>query len=150
MDPCKAKAASARLLAELRSGLQPPAKLPNPQITPGVVNPNVRQGTIKQTICHPGWADGKRPPTRYTSETKLKQMKQYGEKGPQSDYEEDYLFPLSLGGAARNPKNLWPEPQAQTRESNPRERVLRSRVCRGKISLAKARAIIRKYKFAHG
>ena len=93
MDPCKAKAASARLLAELRSGLQPPAKLPKPQITPGVVNPNVRQGTIKQTICHPGWADRKRPPTRYTSETKLKQMKQYGEKGPQSDYEEDYLFP---------------------------------------------------------
>jgi hypothetical protein len=150
MDPCDAKAASTKLLTELRLDIQTPTKLPNPQITPGVVNPNVRQETIRETICHAGWADAERPPTRYTSELKLEQMKQYGDKGPPSDYEEDYLFPLSLGGAARNPKNLWPEPQAQTRESNPLEQSLRSRVCRQKITLAKARAVIRQYKFVHG
>jgi hypothetical protein len=36
----------------------------------------------------------------------LKQMKQYGEKGSRTAYEEDHLIPLKLGGAPRNLKNL--------------------------------------------
>jgi hypothetical protein len=67
-----------------------------------------------------------------------------------SAYEEDHLIPLELGGAPRNPKNLWPEPRAQAAKSDPLETKLKRRVCRASIRLATARAAIRKYKNKNG
>jgi hypothetical protein len=77
-------------------------------------------------------------------------MPLYGETGPPSAYEEDHLIPLELGGAPRNPKNLWPEPRAQSRKSHPLETRLKRKVCRRQLTLASARLAIRKYKFTHG
>jgi hypothetical protein len=33
---------------------------------PGVINPNVTQSNIAQTICRPGWTATVRPPEAYT------------------------------------------------------------------------------------
>jgi len=33
----------------------------------------------------------------------------YSDRSP-SHYQEDHLVPLELGGAPRDPRNLWPEP----------------------------------------
>jgi hypothetical protein len=74
----------------------------------------------------------------------------YGETGSPSDYEEDHLIPLELGGAPKNPENLWPEPHAQSKKSDPLETQLKRKVCKGLMKLAKARATNPAFKFAHG
>jgi hypothetical protein len=127
-----------------------PLVLPRRAITPGIFNRVVRQATIGQTICVSGWTKTVRPPTSYTNKLKLKQMEQYGETGLPSDYEEDHLIPLELGGAPRDPRNLWPEPHAQSRHSDPLESKLKRSVCHGAITLTKARAAIRRFKLVHG
>jgi hypothetical protein len=128
----------------------PSVILPNPAITPGVLNPKVRQATIKKTICKSGWTKKIRPPVSYTNALKIKQMVLYEETGSPADYEEDHFIPLELGGAPRNPKNLWPEPHSQSKLSDPLETKLKRQVCKGLIKLAKAPAAIRLFKNTHG
>ena len=77
-------------------------------------------------------------------------MKQYGEVGNPRAYEEDHMIPIELGGAPRNPKNLWPEPRAQSKRSDPLEGTLRRNVCAGTLTLAAARKRIVTYKRTHG
>jgi hypothetical protein len=124
--------------------------LPNPKITPGVLNPKVRQATIRKTICKSGWTKTIRPPVSYTNALKIQQMVLYAESGSPSGYEEDHYIPLELGGAPKNPKNLWPEPHSQSKLSDPLETQLKRQVCKGTITLAKSRAQIRSYKFTNG
>jgi hypothetical protein len=74
----------------------------------------------------------------------------YGETGSPSGYEEDHYIPLELGGAPKNPKNLWPEPHSQSKLSDPLETKLKRQVCKGLIKPAKARAAIRLFKNTQG
>jgi len=83
--------------------------LPDPKLTPGVINPNVTQANIYETICKTGWTKTIRPPASYTNRLKLKQMQEQNLPGNPKDYEEDHLISLELGGNPTNPKNLWPE-----------------------------------------
>jgi hypothetical protein len=124
--------------------------LPITSITPGALNPTVRQGTIRKTICKAGWTAKVRPPVSCTNALKIKQMPLYELGGSPSLYEEDHLIPLELGGAPRNPKNLWPEPRKQAKKSDPLETKLKRQVCRGTMTLAAARAAIREFKFSNG
>lgn len=58
-----------------------------------------------------------------------------------SDYEEDHLISLELGGSPTSPANLWPEPHAGTYGSFQKDKVenyLHAQVCAGKLSLASA------------
>jgi hypothetical protein len=128
----------------------PSVILPDPKITPGALNPKVRQSTIKKTICKSGWTKTIRPPVSYTNALKIQQMILYEETGSPSEYEEDHFIPLELGGAPKNPKNLWPEPRSQSKLSDPLETKLKRQVCKGLIKLAKARAQIRAFKFVYG
>jgi hypothetical protein len=104
--------------------------------TPGVVNPDVRQETIGQTICVRGWTRTVRPPTDYTSELKVRQMEEYGLTGSPSRYQEDHLISLELGGHPTDPRNLWPEPRPHAEQVDKVENQLNRLVCSGKISLA--------------
>jgi hypothetical protein len=124
--------------------------LPDPKITPGRLNPSVRQSTIKRTICKSGWTETIRPPVSYTNALKIQQMVLYEETGPPSEYEEDHFIPLELGGAPRNPENLWPEPHSQSKLSDPLETQLKRKVCRHLMTLKKARATIRLFKDTQG
>jgi len=54
--------------------------------TPGVLNPDVTQVNITSTICKHGWTRTIRPPTSYTNELKLRQMREYGVSGSPSEY----------------------------------------------------------------
>jgi hypothetical protein len=129
---------------------QPSVILPDKKRTPGALNPRVRQSTIRKTICKSGWTTKIRPPVSYTNALKIKQMVLYEETGSPSEYEEDHFIPLELGGAPRNPKNLWPEPRSQSKLSDPLENTLKRKVCRGLLQLAKARAAIRLFKNTQG
>jgi VCBS repeat protein len=124
--------------------------LPSPTLTPGRLNPAVKQSTIKTTICKVSWIATVRPPASYTNALKVQQMAQYHETGPPSTYEEDHFIPLELGGAPRDPKNLWPEPRSQSTRSDPLEMALKRKVCRGLVTLATARRRIATFKRAKG
>src|SRR6185437_10688071 len=87
-----------------------PAILADPVRTPGVLNPGVTQANIRSTICRHGWTATIRPPVDYTNALKRRQMRQYGETGSLSDFQEDHLISLELGGNPTDPRNLWPEP----------------------------------------
>jgi hypothetical protein len=129
---------------------QPSVILPDKKRTPGALNPRVRQSTIKKTICKSRWTTKIRPPVAFTNALKIKQMVLYEETGLPSEYEEDHFIPLELGGAPRNPKNLWPEPRSQSKLSDPLENKLKRKVCKGLLQLAKARAAIRLFKNTQG
>jgi hypothetical protein len=89
--------------------------LPNPRITPGAINPNVTADTLADTICMSGWTATIRPPSAYTGAIKRAQIIEYGytDREPKH-YQEDHLVPLELGGAPRDPRNLWPQPLVAT------------------------------------
>jgi hypothetical protein len=106
--------------------------------TPGVLNPDVTQGNINSTICLHGWTKTIRPPTSYTNALKQKQMREYGIGGSPSDYQEDHLISLELGGHPTDPRNLWPEPYPRASEVDSIENDLNARVCSGDLSLESA------------
>jgi hypothetical protein len=126
--------------------------LPNPRLTPGAVNTAVTPDTIAMTICTSGWTATVRPPSAYTSALKLVQIVEYGyaDKSP-SHYQEDHLVPLELGGAPRDPRNLWPEPNTATLvdgtavgsdRKDDLENFLHGRVCGGTMALRDAQRLI--------
>jgi hypothetical protein len=107
--------------------------------TPGVLNPDVTQHTIRTTICVRGWTRTIRPPTDYTSRLKIEQLRAYGLRGPPSAYQEDHLISLELGGHPTDPRNLWPEPYPRAADVDKIENELNDAVCSGKLTLAEAR-----------
>lgn len=117
--------------------------LPDPVCTPGTTNPDVTQATIATTICVPGWTRTIRPPSSYTTPLKRAQMAAYGYIDDIATHEEDHLIPLELGGATRDPLNLWPEPDASPNPKDHREAQLKRLVCAGTVTLAAAQDAIR-------
>lgn len=112
---------------------------------PGTYNPDVTQSSIGSTICVSGWTANVRPPTSYTNTLKAQGIIDYG-YASMSDYEEDHLVPLELGGSPRDPANLWPEPHYGSKTSYTKDGVetkLKNAVCSGRITLAAARTAIR-------
>ena len=103
-----------------------------------VLNRDVTQENIKQTICVPGWTRTVRPAVEYTNALKVKQMRAYHELGSPSDYQEDHLISLELGGNPTDPRNLWPEPYPRAAAVDQIENDLNAKVCNGALSLAEA------------
>ncbi|WP_393072210.1 hypothetical protein [Streptomyces sp. LN704] len=121
--------------------------LPDSSCTPGSYNPDVTQSNIHSTICVSGWTDTVRPSTSYTNPLKAQGIIDYGYSDTNmSDYEEDHLVPLELGGAPRDPGNLWPEPHYGTKTAYTKdgtETKLKNAVCNGTITLSAARSAIK-------
>ena len=107
-------------------------------LTPGVLNPAVTQATVASTICRSGWTRTIRPPVDFTNALKLRQLRQYGMRGPPSAYQEDHLISLELGGNPDDPRNLWPEPYPRASAVDQIENDLNHRVCTGSLTLAEA------------
>lgn len=122
--------------------------LPDPSCQPGATNPDVTQSTIGSTVCVSGWTSTVRPPTSYTNPLKVQQIAEYGYSDTSTaDYEEDHLIPLELGGAPRDPQNLWPEPRYEvggstSADKDAVENALKKKVCAGTMTLAAARNIM--------
>jgi hypothetical protein len=98
----------------------------------------VTQRNINSTICVHGWTKTIRPPTSYTNALKEKQMREYGVGGSTSDYQEDHLISLELGGHPTDPRNLWPEPYPRASAVDSIENDLNSKVCSGELTLESA------------
>ena len=106
------------------------------------LNPDVRQETIQQTICVPGYAASVRPPTSYTNGVKAKLLREAGRLPTAApDYELDHRVPLALGGHPRNLKNLELQPwegEDGAKKKDRLERKLQSLVCAEKVALRDA------------
>jgi hypothetical protein len=107
-------------------------------LTPGVLNPDVTQATIRSTVCRPGWTRTVRPPVSYTNALKARGLRQYGLRGPPSAFQEDHMISLELGGNPTDARNLWPEPYPRASAVDKLENELNHRVCAGSLSLAQA------------
>ncbi|MGA2968126.1 MAG: hypothetical protein ABSD69_03090 [Candidatus Levyibacteriota bacterium] len=130
---------SARCHAINVNPSDPQAFLPDPNCTPGTIDPSVTQDNLFTTICHAGYTQTVRPPVSYTNTLKKQQIADYGyQDTSMKDYEEDHFISLELGGNPTDPKNLWPEPHPSTNEKDTVENYLHSQVCSGKLTLAKA------------
>jgi len=124
--------------------------LPNAKVTPGAINPAVNQGNINQNICRANWTGTVRPPVPYTNKLKATQMASIYKSlvatfgAAPSNYEEDHLISLQLGGSPTDPKNLWPEPYAgnNAHRKDVIETKLKTLICSGKITLADAQKAI--------
>lgn len=119
--------------------------LPDRSVTPGAVNRHVSQANLQSTICRSGYSQNVRPPSSYTTALKVKQLNAgYTDHGDEtaSDYEEDHLVSLELGGNPKSVKNLWPEPigspvgGADTKDTL--ENKLHELVCNGELNLRQA------------
>jgi hypothetical protein len=126
------------------------AVVADPVRTPGMLNPDVTQATIGDTICKRGWTRTIRPPTAYTDVLKRKQMRAYGFAGPASGYQEDHLISLELGGHPTDPRNLWPEPYPRAARVDTIENELNAQVCSGALSLDAAQRTESALKHAEG
>jgi hypothetical protein len=103
-----AEAMDARLAAAAVTRVGPSYLYPDHATTPGLVNPDVTQDTIHQTICTRGWTATIRPPVGYTNTLKREQLAGTTDRNP-SHFEEDHFISLELGGHPHDPRNLWPE-----------------------------------------
>jgi len=116
--------------------------LPDPACTPGALNPDVTQSTIGSTICVSGWTATIRPSTSYTNKLKAQGIIDYGYSDTSmSDYEEDHFLPLELGGAPKDPENLWPEPHSGNENSYSKDSVenaVKKAVCANQATLSDA------------
>ena len=117
--------------------------LPDRHCTPGALDRRVTQRNMARTICHPGYSQTVRPPTSYTNRLKVEGIGEYGFADSNlSDYEEDHLIAISLGGSPTSPRNLWPEPHAGRWGSLTKDKLewlLYRRVCAGTYRLGAAR-----------
>ena len=134
------------LLVLLLSGSCWAGVLPDPARTPGAVNPDVNQNTIKKTICVAGWTATVRPPARYTNRLKVQQLAAWGyaDQNP-ADVEEDHLISIEIGGSPTDPTNLWPQPYAGkcgARTKDVVETKLKRLICAGTVPLKKAQRAI--------
>jgi hypothetical protein len=112
--------------------------LPDLRCTPGSLNPAVTQATVSSTICRSGYTRTIRPPESVTGAEKRASLAAYGDSGPLRAFEYDHLVSLELGGAANDPRNLWPEPGATPNPKDGLENRLHAMVCSGRITLAAA------------
>ena len=129
---------AALVLAGCGSAGGEPAQVASWERTPGALNPDVTQATLQSTVCVPGYSKSIRPPSSYTSELKLKQLREWGLPGGPGDYQEDHLISLSLGGHPTDPRNLWPEPRPRADEVDQIEIDLHEKLCAGELTLAQA------------
>jgi hypothetical protein len=110
--------------------------LPDARCTPGAIRARVTLATI----CSYGYSRRVRPPQSYTEALKLTQIRAYHLPGRVRDYEEDHLVPLSIGGAPRNPANLWPEPRYGPNNAGEKDELetwAARMACAGRIPLAR-------------
>lgn len=122
--------------------------LPDRSATPGAINRRVTQSNIGSTICRSGYTASIRPDSSYTTALKRRQLQagyKFHHDSSVSDYEEDHLISLELGGSAVSPRNLWPEPYLAKEGAWAKDKLenrLHALVCDGTITLRTAQRAI--------
>lgn len=115
--------------------------LPDSQRTPGAVVPSITQGNIAGTICSAEYVSRQSPPPSLKAAETRRIAGVLYPGGKPENFALDQLVPVSLGGAATDPRNLWLQPWTGENNSNDKdnlERLLQKMVCSGQLPLATA------------
>lgn len=108
-----------------------------------ILNPDVTQTTIAETICTPGWTRTVRPYVADMKKIKAEMLAAIGEPIERRNrYELDHIIPLALGGAVIDRRNLALQPIVEAHQKDVIEVCLSSLVCQGKIELEDAQSAI--------
>ena len=110
------------------------------QFSTEMLNPDISQANIQETICRKGFTKTIRPATVYTNGVKFKLMRETGIPEEDADkYELDHIVPLALGGHPRKLANLMLQPyegKLGARQKDRLELKLQHMVCSGELDLA--------------
>jgi hypothetical protein len=109
----------------------------------GAIDPAVTQANVHTTVCRLGYTKTVRPPKEWTQDVKHRLLVEQKLFGSIKDYELDQLVPLELGGAPRDPANLWLQRWDEARKKDEQEAALRKAVCSGHLTLEQAQERIR-------
>jgi len=120
--------------------------IPDPDCTPGALNPAVTQATLHTTICGvSGFTKTIRPQVSESTRLKRLAAQAYGVTDSLTGYEGDHLISLELGGAADDLANFWDEPHQLAQPADggsfskdKMENYLNRQLCSGVMSLAEA------------
>lgn len=124
--------------------------LPDPNCTPGAINPEVTQANLHETVCRADYIEAIRPPASISDVEKRLNAASYSYTGPMESAGLDHLVALTLGGDPNDVRNLWVQPPSPSDleeggASNPKDVVeseLSAAVCQGRVPLADAQAAI--------
>ena len=110
-----------------------------------MLNQDITQSNIQDTICRKGFTKTIRPAGVYTNGVKFKLMREAGIPEEDADlYELDHIVPLSVGGHPRKLANLMLQPYENiegkpgARQKDRLELKLQNMVCNEEIDLATA------------
>jgi hypothetical protein len=137
----------AMLSAPLPGKAGPDSLYPDPTECPGALNDAVTQDTIMQTIGVVGWTATIRPSAAEMGAMKAAYCKAHGIPDPTKG-EWDHFVSLELGGAPRDPKNLWwqrYEDATHDIGAHCKDRVenaLKRQIVAGQITLAEGQRLI--------
>jgi hypothetical protein len=104
-----AEAMNARLAGATVNRVGPSYLYPDHATTPGVVNPDITQANIQQTICTRGWTATVRPPASYIGPPQAAACRGPGDRSKPRSLRRGLLH---LTGARRTPPRR-PEPVAR-------------------------------------
>jgi hypothetical protein len=112
------------------------------QFTTEMVNQDITQANIQDTICRKRFTKIIRPSVSYTNGVKFKLMRDAGIPEADADkYELDHIVPLVVGGHPRKLANLMLQPYEGALGARQKDRLelkLQNMVCNGEIDLATA------------
>jgi hypothetical protein len=107
-----------------------------------MLNPDITQENIHNTICRKGFTKTIRPAVVYTNGVKFKLMREAGVPEEDADkYELDHIVPLAVGGHPRKLANLMLQPYEGTLGARQKDRLelkLQNMVCNDELDLATA------------
>lgn len=137
-------ATSVRLIAQHRPIGQVGAPvLPDRSVTPGALDPAVRQANINATICNSAWLAAHEPGSSWANAARRRLAEHGSQRRNPEAFDLDLLVPVSLGGIAADDRNLWLLPWTNGADAKDRvERALHREVCAGRLLLASAQAMI--------
>lgn len=112
------------------------------QFTAEMLNPDITQANVQDTICRKRFTKTIRPAVVYTNGVKFKLMREAGIPEADADkYELDHIVPLVVGGQPRKLANLMLQPYEGVLGARKKDRLeikLQNMVCDGEIDLATA------------
>jgi hypothetical protein len=112
------------------------------QFSNEMVNQDITQANIQDTICRKGFTKTIRPAVVYTNGVKFKLMREAGIPEADADkYELDHIVPLAVGGHPRKLVNLMLQPYEGALGARQKDRLelkLHDMVCAGELDLATA------------
>jgi hypothetical protein len=112
-----------------------------------VLNQDVSNASLAETICSPGYTRSVRPSSSYTNGIKKRLMRNDGLdfESDKSFYELDHVIPLALGGHPRNINNLMLQKWEGSTGAKRKDRLevkLQCLVCASTVSLTQAQEAI--------